>query len=86
LFTGNYCQHYWLICRNTANRLHVAFAVLLMLLFVLPALIFSFPMSPSRYCSRACQVAHWKSHKPLCKAMQAAAAAADVGTGAAAAQ
>ena len=23
-----------------------------------------------RYCSRACQVAHWKQHKELCKRLQ----------------
>jgi hypothetical protein len=27
----------------------------------------------ARYCCRSCQVAHWKSHKPVCKAIKAAA-------------
>lgn len=29
----------------------------------------------ARYCSRACQVTHWKQHKPVCKALAAAHAA-----------
>jgi hypothetical protein len=28
----------------------------------------------ARYCCRTCQVAHWKSHKPVCRAIKAAAA------------
>jgi hypothetical protein len=38
----------------------------------------------ARYCDRACQRAHWKRHKPVCKALAAAAAAkpgAVVGSG-----
>jgi hypothetical protein len=31
----------------------------------------------ARYCGRACQVAHWKVHKPVCKMLAAAAAAAN---------
>jgi len=30
----------------------------------------------AHYCSRACQKQHWKQHKPVCKALAAAAAAA----------
>jgi len=29
----------------------------------------------ARYCGRPCQRAHWKQHKPVCKAIAAAAAA-----------
>lgn len=28
----------------------------------------------ARYCSKSCQVAHWKVHKPVCKMLAAAAA------------
>jgi hypothetical protein len=31
----------------------------------------------AHYCSRACQSQHWKQHKPMCKALAAAAAAAE---------
>jgi hypothetical protein len=30
----------------------------------------------ARYCCKACQVQHWKQHKPVCKALAAAAGAA----------
>jgi hypothetical protein len=30
----------------------------------------------ARYCERACQVAHWKQHRPVCKALAAASAEA----------
>jgi hypothetical protein len=29
-----------------------------------------------RYCGKACQKQHWKQHKPVCRALAAAAAAA----------
>uniref|UniRef100_A0A383VND6 MYND-type domain-containing protein n=1 Tax=Tetradesmus obliquus TaxID=3088 RepID=A0A383VND6_TETOB len=32
--------------------------------------------SVARYCSRACQLAHWQQHKPACKQLAAAAKAA----------
>jgi hypothetical protein len=32
----------------------------------------------ARYCSKVCQKAHWKQHKPVCKALSAAQAAAKV--------
>jgi hypothetical protein len=36
----------------------------------------------AHYCSRACQAQHWKQHKPVCKALAAAAevAAATAGS------
>ena len=35
----------------------------------------------ARYCDRACQRAHWKQHKPVCKGLAAAAAATPGGKG-----
>jgi len=37
----------------------------------------------ARYCGNLCQRAHWKQHKPVCKALAAAAAASTGGTSAA---
>lgn len=31
----------------------------------------------ARYCSKGCQTKHWKVHKPACKALAAAATAAE---------
>ena len=36
----------------------------------------------ARYCSRACQRASWKQHKPVCAALTAAMAGAEGGTAA----